>query len=321
MNMKVKVAIAGAIVIALVALIVVDQTSNPADQKTEKKEKGRADESIFRSARNRPRTETTNRETEIIFTNPEVNRTSPETVVEPETPVQPENPRMEVTIKGENGTGDNPDGTRIKAVDIIGMEFEEYEIRPGDTLSSIAARKYGDQNLWKVISNANPGIRATALRVGKKIRIPSRPTLPTSDRVIETIAGRRTYTVQPGDTLGGISKKIYNTVRHADRIFEENRDLLESPDQLQTGTKLRLPEIQAESPLPVEVPLEIENEELLGNMMHKVKSNDSLWKIAESYRSGRNILRVIEEIVRANPRKLLNDHTPLKVGWRLVIPN
>ena len=317
MNMKVKVAIAAVIMIALVALIVIDQTSNPATQETEKRTDRKNPESIFSRTRKPPRsTPTTNRTTELIFKNP-----AKETTIVPGPKKGTKTTPSEVTIKGksENNPTKYPD--RIKAVDIVGMEFEEYEIQHGDTLSSIAARKYGDQNLWKVISNANPGIRSNALRVGKKIKVPARPTLTTKDKVIETIAGRRTYTVQPGDTLGGISKKVYNTTKHADRIFNKNRSLLESPDQLQVGTKLELPDIPTTTTtIPPTGWDSIPGEELLGNLIHKVKSNDSLWKIAEKYREGRNILRVIEEIISANP-KILTDNTPLKVGWSLVIPN
>ncbi|MDP6959135.1 MAG: LysM peptidoglycan-binding domain-containing protein [Planctomycetota bacterium] len=318
MNMKVKVAIAAVILMALVALIVIDQTSTPPTQETEHQTKRKNAESIFSRTRKTPRSNPiTNRTTELIFKNP-----AKETTVVPGPKKGTETTESEVTIKGttENNLTKSPD--RIKAVDIVGMEFEEYEIRPGDTLSSIAARKYGDQNLWKVISNANPGIRTNALRVGKKIKVPARPTLTANNKVIETIAGQRTYTVQPGDTLGGISKKVYNTTKHADRIFEENRSLLESPDQLQVGTKLELPDIPTTTTttIPPTGFDPIPGEELLGNLIHKVKSNDSLWKIAEKYREGRNILRVIEEIISANP-KIVSDNTPLKVGWSLVIPN
>ena len=49
-----------------------------------------------------------------------------------------------------------------------------YIVRPGDTLSKIAARKYGNGNKWRHIFNANKDkiSKPSALRVGMKLRLP-----------------------------------------------------------------------------------------------------------------------------------------------------
>lgn len=49
------------------------------------------------------------------------------------------------------------------------------------------------------------------------------------------------YVVQSGDTLSGISKKIYGTTKNANRIFEANRKILDSADDLREGQTLVLP--------------------------------------------------------------------------------
>ena len=56
-----------------------------------------------------------------------------------------------------------------------------------------------------------------------------------------------TYTVQKGDTLGGISMKVYGTSKRWKQIFEANQDVLKDPNRLKVGQVLRIPKGQ-ESP-------------------------------------------------------------------------
>jgi len=52
--------------------------------------------------------------------------------------------------------------------------FEEYTVMPGDTLSRIAGKVYGDSNKWRPIFEANEATlgRPENVRVGQKLRIP-----------------------------------------------------------------------------------------------------------------------------------------------------
>lgn len=50
-----------------------------------------------------------------------------------------------------------------------------------------------------------------------------------------------THTVVRDDTLEGLSKQYYGTIRHARLIFEANRDQLASMDRLTLGQVLRIP--------------------------------------------------------------------------------
>lgn len=54
---------------------------------------------------------------------------------------------------------------------------QSYTVRPGDTLTSIAAQVYGDAGEWRRIFEANRDQMASpeALRVGMTIRIPDLP--------------------------------------------------------------------------------------------------------------------------------------------------
>lgn len=49
------------------------------------------------------------------------------------------------------------------------------------------------------------------------------------------------YVVQPGDTLGGIAKKVYGDFRLWPTIFEANRDKISSPSLIRVGMELLIP--------------------------------------------------------------------------------
>lgn len=52
---------------------------------------------------------------------------------------------------------------------------------------------------------------------------------------------RAVYQVQPGDTLSSISRTVYGTSSRWESIFQANRDLLRSPNDLRVGQELRIP--------------------------------------------------------------------------------
>ena len=51
----------------------------------------------------------------------------------------------------------------------------------------------------------------------------------------------RTYTVQAGDTLSGISKQFYGNGMQYMKIFEANKDKLSDPDKIKAGMNLIIP--------------------------------------------------------------------------------
>ena len=52
----------------------------------------------------------------------------------------------------------------------------------------------------------------------------------------------QTYKVQPGDTLSKIAKDFYGNANEYNRIFEANRDKLQSADKVQVGQELVIPQ-------------------------------------------------------------------------------
>lgn len=49
------------------------------------------------------------------------------------------------------------------------------------------------------------------------------------------------YTVQPGDTLSGLAKQHFGDYKRYMEIFNLNRDVLDSPDLIRVGQKLKIP--------------------------------------------------------------------------------
>lgn len=52
----------------------------------------------------------------------------------------------------------------------------------------------------------------------------------------------RTYTVESGDTLWKIAEQMYGNGSKYMKIFEANTDILENPDRIFPGQKLKIPE-------------------------------------------------------------------------------
>jgi nucleoid-associated protein YgaU len=56
------------------------------------------------------------------------------------------------------------------------------------------------------------------------------------------VADERVYEVVAGDTLGAIAQKYYGKASEYMKIFEANRDILDNPDLIKVGQKLKIPE-------------------------------------------------------------------------------
>ncbi len=81
---------------------------------------------------------------------------------------------------------------------------------------------------------------------------PAVPEVPTGDgtgvevRVVQRATETqqyRFYTVSRGDSLGAIAVKFYGNVTKFQLIYEANRGILSSPDQIRVGQRLAIPEL------------------------------------------------------------------------------
>ncbi len=158
-------------------------------------------------------------------------------------------------IAQQAGTAQENTGPTLRA-----PEFVEHTVGPHETMERIAQRYFGASNQWGIIARANPFVDPQKLRQGMVIRIPKDPT-----NIQGRVAGRETepgvienhtpaasavieYVVRPGDSLSKISLNIYGSSRHARLIFESNRDVLKSMDDISVGQLLKLPPLPEERP-------------------------------------------------------------------------
>ena len=65
---------------------------------------------------------------------------------------------------------------------------------------------------------------------------------PEPEPVKEPVSEQRIYEVVAGDTLGAIAQKYYGKASEYMKIFEANRDILDNPDLIKVGQKLKIPE-------------------------------------------------------------------------------
>jgi nucleoid-associated protein YgaU len=122
-----------------------------------------------------------------------------------------------------------------------------YTIKPGQTLSSIAADVYGNQRFYVAILRANPNINPNRLRAGSKITLPDisdvkpEAAVPAAAKESSSAAAN-TYKVESGDNLYRISKKLFGSPKQAEAIYELNKEAIgQDKARLRLGMVLKLP--------------------------------------------------------------------------------
>ncbi len=133
----------------------------------------------------------------------------------------------------------------------------EHRIQSGDNLYDLAKKYLGNGNRYREIVDANPGLSAKRLQLGKVIHIPSsKKTAPESrlrdlaekkgqsknqKRKEKKSVGTRSYTVRKGDTLSGLAKKFLNDSNSWQTIYAMNRGVLSRPESLREGQEIQVP--------------------------------------------------------------------------------
>lgn len=175
------------------------------------------------------------------------------------TPIEPIGPRIQDPLAPESGvrvltiqpapTGGVPG--RKPSSD------RSYEVRAGETLYAIAKREYGDGNAWKALAAYNDLGNAEKLREGATLKLPDAavlglaaagtgssstagaPATTAPDRAVASAT--KNYTVQDGDTLVKIARKVLGSRGRWPEIHSLNRDRLDDPDKVVPGMVIRVP--------------------------------------------------------------------------------
>jgi LysM repeat protein len=126
-----------------------------------------------------------------------------------------------------------------------------YTIQPGDSLTKISKRFYGNGKLYYRIVKANRDVlpNPDVLPLGVTIVIPAKDapvasaspvrsrTPPSASRA----GSAKTYVVKKGETLYQIAKKTLGKGSRYPEIFRANRDKLATPDAVKAGMTLQIP--------------------------------------------------------------------------------
>lgn len=157
-------------------------------------------------------------------------------------PTQPDPADPELAHRPEQSGGEGLPGSPFGD-----PPFREIVARKDDTFQKIAERELGSATLWTAIARANPFKDPNRLKPGDRVRVPmdaanpqGRPEqndqrqAPQPPPVVE-------YAVQSGDTLSGIAKQFYGSVKYVDFLYEANRDRLRNKDDLRLGQVLKIP--------------------------------------------------------------------------------
>ena len=128
-----------------------------------------------------------------------------------------------------------------------------YTIQSGDTLWKIAAKYLGDGNQWRKILEDNKTVITNPNRiyVGQVIviNVTSNGTVATvsatnasGNNSLAVNAEDGTYTVQAGDTMWKISKKLYGTGILWRRLFNANKDTISDASSIYVGQTIKIPD-------------------------------------------------------------------------------
>lgn len=164
-----------------------------------------------------------------------------------------------------------------------------------------------------------------------------------------TAAQQAVYEVRPGDSLAGIAQKFYGAeqggkLANIEKIFNANKDKLESIDSIQVGQKLIIPKLENQTDAvlktglfekvtatkpaaadkanaktsakaPAKTP-DSAKETKEQFKFYTIKESDSLWQIALQQLGDGNRYK---EIIQMN-KGVLNDADTLVVGTKIKLP-
>lgn len=117
----------------------------------------------------------------------------------------------------------------------LGVDFEDGIVSLSGECNSSAAREkcvLMAGNVQGVVD-----VYASKMTVNQPVPAPEEAA-ETAAPVEEKV---EYYVIQSGDTLGGLAKKYYGNARDYPRIFEANREVIEDPDKIYVGQKIRIP--------------------------------------------------------------------------------
>lgn len=125
----------------------------------------------------------------------------------------------------------------------IAASSRRHQVAAGETLSSIAARYYGDERQWPRILAANPGLDPNRMRADVSIEVPAPAAGEVSPRPSPRTApaGGVLHRVVAGETLSSIARRYYGRESDWRRIVDANPGL--DDKHLAVGAEIVVPDV------------------------------------------------------------------------------
>lgn len=112
-----------------------------------------------------------------------------------------------------------------------------YIVQPGDTLAGIAARIYGQADLWHPMAMLNGINEPYRIFPGDEIQFDA--TNDHSKTFAQAQAGNaQSVTVKHGDTLSSIAQAVYGNAGHWKVLYAHNKDKIQDPNRIEVGMVL-----------------------------------------------------------------------------------
>ena len=198
-------------------------------------------------------TDTDNNNTGNNTTNDTVNNNTNVTT-NPEETNSNTNPEETIANAEENSTNSENQAENTPSPNDSVEEIIYYTIQPGDSLWGIAQRYYGSGQYWERILRDNADTISSPNRIyaGQVIIIkltqnnvepPANTEVNTIENASENpIVNAGSYTIQAGDSLWGIARRVYGRGELWEKIYQANRNTISDPGVIYNGQVLNIPE-------------------------------------------------------------------------------
>jgi len=129
---------------------------------------------------------------------------------------------------------------------IAGSEGHIYEVKPGESLSTICHRVYGEVSLTEALAAHNGISNPDMLWAGKRLTLPPLHVLTADPGDASPGGGDHaedpgTYRVVEGDSLSSIAQRVLGSADLWHQLYEFNRQAITNPDTVRAGTVLKIP--------------------------------------------------------------------------------
>lgn len=123
------------------------------------------------------------------------------------------------------------------AAEVAETESGTYVVAPGDTLSKIASRIYGNAKEWKTLAILNKIINPALIHPGDRLTYPV--TRKASVAFKSTYPeNRKTVTVRPGESLSDVAQRVFGSSTYWRTLWKFNEETIPDPDLVMAGQKL-----------------------------------------------------------------------------------